>query len=296
MKTFFVDPSLPQWKGNFHCHTTQSDGRLTPNEVAALYRQAGYDFLSLSDHRKVVDPQTVDTDLLLLPATELDYFVDKRHRQAVHIVGVGVGLDLMDQPGVRATPQQGINAIHAAGGLAIFAHPAWSLNDPETIEELRGISAVEVYNHMSDEPWNGRRGDSTAILDLCCAHGCVLPFLAGDDAHRYNGDECHSAVIVQAKQLTKASILDALQKGRVYASQGPRIKALWIQDGFLTVQCTPAEEIIFNSNLFYSRSRVVRESGITEASYEIRDVETFLRVEVLDKDGLRAWSSPIALR
>ena len=296
MKRYAIDPALPQWKGNFHCHSTESDGERTPQEVADLYSRAGYDFLAITDHRKVVDPASVRTGLLLIPGAELDYFVTRRHRQAVHIVGVGVGLGLMDVPGVMDSPQQGIDAILSTGGRAIFAHPAWSLNDPETIEELQGLSAVEVYNHMSDEPWNGRRGDSTEVLDLCCAHGFCLPFVAGDDAHRYDVDQCHSALVAQAEELTQDGILDALSKGRVYATQGPVIESTWVEDGVCTVRCSPATQILFNTNAFYSRERVVCRRGVTEASYTLRDHENFIRVEVTDVWGRRAWSSPMALK
>ena len=42
-KGFFGDG---QWyKGNLHCHTTVSDGSLTPEGVVELYKSHGYAFL-----------------------------------------------------------------------------------------------------------------------------------------------------------------------------------------------------------------------------------------------------------
>lgn len=38
------------WKGNTHTHTWWSDGDSAPENVAAWYREHGYDFLVLSDH------------------------------------------------------------------------------------------------------------------------------------------------------------------------------------------------------------------------------------------------------
>ena len=46
MKLFWYDK--PFYRGNTHCHTTRSDGRRSPEEVIALYREAGYDFLALT--------------------------------------------------------------------------------------------------------------------------------------------------------------------------------------------------------------------------------------------------------
>jgi hypothetical protein len=38
------------WRGNLHCHSDRSDGMWAPERVAAAYREAGYDFIALSDH------------------------------------------------------------------------------------------------------------------------------------------------------------------------------------------------------------------------------------------------------
>ena len=38
------------FKGNLHTHSNRSDGALEPEAVCAAYREAGYDFLALTDH------------------------------------------------------------------------------------------------------------------------------------------------------------------------------------------------------------------------------------------------------
>src|SRR5215212_4898497 len=44
--------SLPGrfWRGNLHTHSTLSDGALEPAAVLEAYKNAGYDFMMLSDH------------------------------------------------------------------------------------------------------------------------------------------------------------------------------------------------------------------------------------------------------
>ena len=49
-KLVLIDPNKRQLKGNIHMHTTRSDGKLPPAEIAGLYYDAGYDFLMISDH------------------------------------------------------------------------------------------------------------------------------------------------------------------------------------------------------------------------------------------------------
>ena len=38
------------FRGNLHCDSKRSDGVVEPEDVAAAYRDAGYDFICLSDH------------------------------------------------------------------------------------------------------------------------------------------------------------------------------------------------------------------------------------------------------
>ena len=38
------------WRGNLHTHSTLSDGALPPDQVIAAYQNAGYDFITLSEH------------------------------------------------------------------------------------------------------------------------------------------------------------------------------------------------------------------------------------------------------
>ena len=50
-------------------HTTVSDGVLEPVEAINVYRNAGSDFIAISDHRKVGHPWQ-DDNFLILPGVE----------------------------------------------------------------------------------------------------------------------------------------------------------------------------------------------------------------------------------
>ena len=69
MKLFWDDK--PFYRGNTHCHTTRSDGRRSPEEVIALYREAGYDFLALTDHRKLSEQEHFEENLLMIPGMDI---------------------------------------------------------------------------------------------------------------------------------------------------------------------------------------------------------------------------------
>lgn len=280
----------PFYKGNLHCHTTLSDGVRTPQEVVTTYRELGYDFLAITDHRTVAAPQSYMTgDMLVLPGVELDYTLAS---EVVHIVGFGMDQSFSADLEYGLGPNHGISAINRSGGRAIVAHPYWSLNTMATLQALRGAAAAEVFNTMSY-----LRQDSSNILDLTAARGTMYPFVASDDSHAYAGEQGCGFTMVQADALTGEAIIAAMDKGLFYASQGPRIQQLELTDDRFTVRCSPASRVYFYSNLVWAPDYIAAGEGLTQASYHLnRDMgERFVRCRVIDAQGKSAWSSPVAL-
>ncbi len=64
------------YKGNWHTHTTVSDGRKTPEEALALYRENGYDFIALTDHYKWRPESLEENGILCLSGCEYDTGAD----------------------------------------------------------------------------------------------------------------------------------------------------------------------------------------------------------------------------
>ncbi|MGQ9515591.1 MAG: PHP domain-containing protein [Thermoproteota archaeon] len=54
-----------------HCHTTNSDGALSPLDVSRVYDKEGYDFVAFTDHGKVTKLTHGYGDVLLLFGEEL---------------------------------------------------------------------------------------------------------------------------------------------------------------------------------------------------------------------------------
>lgn len=291
------DSSKPFYKGNLHTHTTNSDGRRSPEDVVALYAERGYDFLALTDHWKRTVEQAYFFDkMLVLPGIELDYTLPA---QVIHIVGINPDERILTTTGRNNGPQHGIEAIRKAGGRAILAHPAWSLNTPETIVSLYDLSATEIYNSVSSAPWNGDRGDSTGVLDTAAARGALLNTVAADDSHFYTGEEASSYIMIQADELTPEGIVAGLDRGAFYASRGPEFKQIEVTETEIRVQCSPVQRVLFHSDLPYSRGRCQDGDGLTEAVYTLDRTgrqEHFVRVILVDQDGRRAWANPIRIR
>ena len=290
-----IDGSKPHYKANLHNHTTNSDGRYSPLESMRAYREAGYDILAITDHRKVTVPEKVPQGLLTVPGIELDYMLPG---QAVHLLGLGVSSEIAGRWDRGGSPQQGVDDILACGGLCVLAHPAWSLNDPATMASLRGVSATEIWNSVSDVPYNAARPDSSSLLDTLWSNypDSLMTALASDDTHFYGSEFARGWTMIEAESLTVPAVLDAIRRGKTYATQGPDIQRLEVTDSDIRVTCTPADTIIFYSNTPWVSGRAHCEKGQTEAAYTPAKSDRFVRVQIIDSEGRSAWSNPIDLR
>lgn len=288
-----IDSELQYFKGNLHMHTTASDGRLAPEDAIRLYREKGYDFIVLTDHRAAL-PGTEYEGMQVLTGTEFDFIFPD---QWLHVVGVFPDFESAQGFSREMDHKQTIKRINAVGGAAIVCHPAWSLNTPEFLKNLKGICAAEVYNSISGVPWNPQRADASCVLDLTAAAGRCIPQVAADDSHAYDGEAGMSYTMVQADDCTPKSIIAALKRGSFYASQGPRFLDAEITDTELIVHTTPVEHCMFISNLPWTENRCRNISGMTESVYRLRrDVgEAFIRCEIIDAQGRHAWLSPVQL-
>ena len=283
----------PFYRANLHAHTTRSDGRLSPEECLRLYRGLGYDIVALTDHKKVTVPEDVPEGMLHLPGVELDYNLPT---QVVHLVGVGVSEDLVYPPCPTGNPQEAVDALRKYGARVILAHPAWSLNQPEYMGSLQGIAASEVWNSVSTVPYNAKRADSSSLLDVCAANGTLFPMVASDDTHFYDKEIAGGWTMIQADELTVPSVLEAIDRGRFYATQGPAFHQAEIENGELRITCSPVDTIVFYSNNAWVTGRTRVGEGMTESVYKIMPTDTFVRCEIIDAAGKSAWLSPIKIK
>ncbi len=279
-----------RYRVNLHTHSTASDGRLSPEDVVAHYRAGGYDAIALTDHW-TRGKHVKDDALTVIRGAEYNIGGSDSRNGVYHIVGLGLNCE----PGVTqdSSAQEIINAIHVVGGLAVLAHPAWSLNTPEEIMALRDLDATEIYNTVSDVHMS-RRADSSVLVDMLASKGRIYPLLATDDTHYYDGtDDCISYIMVRAESNSAEDILKAVKSKNFYATQGPEIHLMRDGNAFC-VRCTPVKEIIFHSNLVWCR-RVFEGEQLTEAHYTPQSAECFIRAEVVGADGRRAWSNIIRI-
>ena len=280
-------------KVNLHLHTTDSDGHKTLEEAAAIYREAGYDIIAVTDHWKYRKSGAI-CGLRTLSGVEYNIGGGNGAEGVFHILALGCDRE----PHIsRDDSAQGIiDEINRCGGLAVLAHPAWSLNTVEQTGGLEGIGATEIYNTVSDAG-ESSRPYSGIFVDGSACKGRLYPLIADDDTHYYNGEDETVSYIMLAcgPEASDGELLEAIRRKEFYATQGPEIHL--IREGNrITVKCSPAVRISFFSNAVWAKDRCARGSGLTESSCEVRPWETFIRAEVTAADGRKAWSNTIDLR
>lgn len=284
------------WKGNIHTHSTVSDGKRTPEAVCATYRQAGYDFLALTDHFMakygfpIVDTRDFRTPgfttilgaELHAPATALG--------ELWHILAVGLPLDFAPLMDGEDGPALAARAL-AAGAFVAIPHPAWyglTLEDAATIP---GAHAVEIYNHTSQ--LRTERGDSVHYADQLLAGGRRIGLIAVDDAHFACMDAFGGWLMVKAEANDPDALLAALKAGAFYATQGPAIHDVVWGDEAVEITCSPAASVM----LLGRGSRAVQhvEPGTTRAilPYGAHKAGGYARIVVADEQGRRAWANPV---
>ena len=289
----YVDKNGDRWyKVGLHIHTTISDGQKTPEEMARIYKNDGFDAVAMTDHWIYHGEDKIE-DLNIISGCEYNLGGLDTATDAMHIVGFGMKRD----PRIErktATRQGVIDQINACGGFAVLAHPYWSLNDKEDVKALNGFSFVEIYNSVSDVCMSNR-ADSSYIIESLANDGVVIPLIATDDVHYYNEqDNCVSFVMVKAKSSKQKDILKALSNGDYYSSQGPHLEVKR-EGNTIFAECSPCQKIAFMTNAAWASDRVVRADSLERAEYTLKELEKWLRVEVVDKNGNRAWSNIMVL-
>ena len=297
MKPFGAFSAKGKWfRGHCHTHTVLSDGKNTASELAGAYRKAGYHFLVLTDHDRChgdVAPLQ-RKDFVVINGIEVQPPTAASVGGPHHIVGIGIGKAPSLKLVANGTAASVIRWVNRNGGIAVYAHPYWSGHDVSNMEE--GVSAfgVEVFNTVC-ETTNGL-GDSSIHADHALSRGFRWRIFAVDDLHKKQRDAFGGWIVVKAKTLGTIGIMAAIRKGHFYASSGPEIKSLSIKRHVARIECSPVSKIVWHSRGSAGGVTESRGKPITSAEFCTERILLpggYLRVEIHDADGRKAWSNPI---
>lgn len=286
---------------NLHMHTTDSDGKKTPEEAVDIYRKAGYDAVAITDHWKPGAEREIN-GMKVFAGCEYNFGGNDAYGGAVYHI---LSLFCENDPRVEKTddPVTCIRKIHAAGGLAVLAHPAWSMNQPDLVEAMEkeeGFDATEIYNTVSGEK-NSNRPYSGMFVDIAANRGMYYPLFSADDVHYYEADAASGAIVVSLPELSREALIEAIRNRSFYAvSGGKDAPMLRVTDCGETIhiECSPVSKVDIFTNLAYAPNRHIVGENITEVEYRCviegrPKQDRWIRVEVTDTVGRVAYSNVI---
>lgn len=291
------------WRGNLHTHSNLSDGALPLDRTVEAYKDAGYDFVQMSEHFidryrwPLADTrQFRSNSFTTLLGAEL-HAMATSVGELWHILAAGLPIDFEPPAPEETGPQLAARAA-AAGAFIGIAHPAWSQLSVEDGHALEAAHAVEVYNHGCFVEVD--RGDGWYLLDQLLRQGKRLTAFATDDAHFKSDDAFGGWVHVKAEALDPEALLASLKAGDYYSSQGPQIYELAIDGDELWIASSPVDAIAVvghNSRSAGRYGRAISEArinlaGLGKSWTEVKQ-SPWIRVVLIDRGGRRAWTNPI---
>jgi len=224
-----------------HTHSTRSDGELAPKDLAGHYARAGYDVLAITDHWRITGDDSVD-GITVIPSVELNCILPGARDG--HVLGYDVGAGEDELHGLakeHATLADTADWIEAHGGVSFLAHPYWTGVTAGTLELPDNVAGIEVFNAGCELEIG--RGLSTVHWDELLETGRMCPAIAADDSHHPGYDSDLAWTWVRAADSSREAVLAALRAGDLYASTGPTIEDIALQDGQVEVRTSPCRSI-----------------------------------------------------
>ena len=251
----------------------------SPYDVEKRYKNAGYDFIALTEHNEIT-PDPGAGDILHIVNSEEDtqgFFGN-------HILALGINLPIDE----NQSEQNRIDQILSQGGIPILAHPDEPIYPwrDYAIEALEGHLTIEGLN--SAEYLKNRFSTSFDKLD---EFPLKLFTIAGDDYTPDLPGFDGGAVVVYSKTKTQPDIMQNLKDGNFYALQGsqaPRI-GINVSGNQITINSDKQSKIKFIGNGGKTLQQI---NDVFSANYVATGNEIYVRAEV-EANGKSAWTQPI---
>jgi len=281
---------VKRYKANFHTHTTESDGKETPEKVISLYKMKNYSILSITDHNKLTSLKT--EDLLLIHGVE---FGKNQH----HIVSL-FSFKILEKI-ETLNEEEILKYVDEKEGIAFFAHPGrykkeidWYLNLFEKFPTLIGI---EVLNP-------GVQGKGKVYGDTDIWDEILKKTMPDRTIWGFGNDDFHNLTqfainwnILLLENLNERGIKEAIKNGRFYivsvvlGTDLPNFNGIYVdkKTGKIKVDCSN-----FKTIKWISDGKIVGYGR--EINYKKNEgIKKYLRVEILGENGY-IYLNPIGIK
>ena len=320
-----LDEKKGYLKANMHCHTTFSDGRLTPEEIKEAYLAEGYSVVAFTDHEHVVDQSHLSDERFLalvgcevaikeiptestmtnqqMKVCHLSFFALNPKNPitpcynsvADHFVTESArGKFTPDGEYKRSYTHKGISDMikraHDMGYLVSYNHPSWSLENSFDYLGYAGLDFVEIYNTGCAK--EGHVDDERVFEDMLLS-GRRIFCIAGDDNHNRvplsspASDSFGGYIMINEDKLEYSAVMKALWQGKFYVSTGAKILSVTKDGSTVTVRTSAAESIHLRTGGRRCRSAYSEGGdGICEATFTLDPADGYFRIKVVAKNGV----------
>ena len=322
MKNILLDSNKNYYKGNLHCHSTMSDGKMTVEELKERYKEEGYSVLAITDHEYLVDHSHLnDEDFITRNSCELgikefehisslkkrdmkvchfniyakesgntdtpcyssayNHYVTKENEHLVHH-----SCGEYHREYTKECINEMIQTANNKGFIVAYNHPTWSLENATDYLNYKNLWAVEIYNHSC---WiTGLYEYDINVYDDLLRSGSRLGCIAGDDSHSLKAT-CGGYVMINADKLEYDSIMNALENYNFYASTGPVIKELYVEDEKAYLTFEKGEYATMSTKgRRVEKQEATNIDGENKVCFNILPEDGYIRFDVVDKYGKRA--------
>ena len=307
MKKYLISNEGKFYKANLHSHTVLSDGKLTPEEMKQLYKSHGYSIISFTEHGKFFNHNDMtEDDFLVLNGYEPSVTEDIPDDPAYHFKRTcHMCMIALDKERTTAVERGNFKLEYnpesisefmkmgrEQGFFVTYNHPVWSLERYSDYINYHGMHAMEIQNYGCVV--DGFFEYNEQIYDEMLCSGKHIFALATDDNHNHQGnnDSFGGFIMIKSKELEYSKITDALLRGDFYASEGPEILELYIEDGEIVGKCAPAREIRFNTATRAHAFNIAKPGEfVTECRMKLDKRDKYIRLTVTDDQGRHANSN-----
>ena len=324
---YLISPEKKQYKANLHCHSTLSDGRLTPEQLKEIYKSHDYDILAITDHETPKSHYELsEPDFLMLtgyecyirrlpnckydrfaPEIHMNLFARRPDNETV-ICYNKAHCKYMDESLheglVKAGPQgdreysvenisEYIRIAKENGYLVAYNHPCWSMEAEADVLAYEGYFSMEMCNYGAY--LENRYEYNAALYDkMLCAGKRVFCHSADDNHNKYpvghpECDSCGAFTMILADELSYDSEIGAMETGEMYSSMGPRFHEVSLEGDQLHIECSDVVSVY----VYYGSkkpSRIIAGKGetLTSADFTIDPKARYVRVSIQDSQGRAA--------
>lgn len=280
------------YKGDTHLHTTNSDGKMTPEKLISECKKLGLDYMIITDHNyNTVKQSYFNGDMLVIQGQELTN--EPGH---VNVWGAKVPHDPPHKLDTTEDYLKLIEESRKAGATISLNHPFCS-NCPFRLDKDDfKFDTVEVWNAVqhSDNVKNLKWWSEQLLK------GNKIMAVGGSDHHQNYGPVSFLATpttYVLAEEKTAPAILKAIREGRSVITNSPKSSMIYLtvgkaqlgdtarlsENNIADITVTKLKKghsvVIYNNDKIIFRRKAERNYDKWNAQAEIKE-PGFIRAEI----------------